>query len=712
MKAARLSGLLAVLALLAVTLPAHAGKPISRIEPTVIGHGRDLVIVPDLNRAVRVGSVRVWTDTVLVEDAFFLKPHFVGLNLRAGDALLVRSATGHVVETITGRGPKGMGSFWGLSAQGQELQLELRIGHEYTAPPFRIDTIIVGDVDPFASSGDEPESICPPADFEDAICYQSDSGKWANVMASVGVMNVGSNPTTGLWCSGSNVSPLNYVLTNYHCIGSQSTCDSSEYVFKYYNQNCGSGPTTPDWQSFRCDDIVVSSPLGDCEATLSTLDFALTSVLGDPSSGFGYVTPDPNPIADGEGIYIIQHPAGRPHEITHGDGVNVDADPPNLRYYDTLDTEGGSSGSPIYREADDRLIGLHHCGGCTTAGTGNRGMMMSDIYPLIEDYLCSESLEVSADGAEGLTEVSGNGNAILEPGESWQLNPVVHNSACTDDALGVTADVVLNPASAGPVVITGGSVTFGDILAGQSAPSQLPVVFDLDPTAACGEEVIFDLTNLTATNGGPFPDGIGAITIPVGEIVYESLLLEDFTSGIPGDWTVVHNGTATGPAATWTTANPGGRSLALTEPFAIVDSDEAGSGVTHDEEMYTAAVDCTGHEHVELRFNHDFTWYEGGNDEHADVDLRSTATGGSWVTVTSFSGASASGNVIIDISPWAVDQADVQVRFHYYNAIYEYWWAVDDVEILGGELVCDSGGVIFTDDFESGDHSAWSNVTP
>jgi len=694
-----------------VVIPAEAGKSIDRPERSTVGHGVDLEVVPDLDRAVRVGGSRIWSDSVVIKDAFFLKPHFVGVNLRAGDELIVRSATGHVVETITGRGPKGMGSFWGLSARGEELYFELHLRSDYTEPPFRIDQLIVGDIDPLAGSNSGPESICPPGDFEDVVCYDSDAGKWANVMASVGVMTVGSTPTSGLWCSGSNVSPNNYVLSNDHCVTSQAECDTTEFVFKYYNQNCGSGPTTPDWQGFRCDDIVESSPYVSCEATVSSLDFTLNSVIGDPASTFGYATPDPNPITDGEGIYIIQHPAGRPHEITHGDGSNVDADAPNLRYYDTLDTEGGSSGSPIYRDADDKLIGLHHCGGCTTPGTGNRGMMMSDIYPIIESYLCSASIDVSAAGIQGLAEVAGNGNAVLEPGESWQFTPMVRNAACDLAALGVTADIELNTGSAGPVTIYGGAVSFGDVSAGATAPAQQPVVFDVGPSAVCGEDVVFDMTNLTATNGGPFGGAPGMLTVPIGELVYDSLMLETFAAGIPVDWTVVHNGTATGAAATWTTDNPGGRTLALTEPFAIVDSDAAGSSATHDEQLIAPPVDCTGYQQVELRFNHDFHWYSGGGDEQCDVHVRSGATGGAWVQVANFSGGDASGQAVVDISAQAVGQTDVEVRFHYYDAAYDWWWAIDDIEIVGGNFVCDSFDEVFADGFESGDSSAWSGTT-
>ena len=712
MKMVRFASVLVFALFLLASGTVEAGKLINRPERAVVGQGRDIVVVPDLDDAVRVGGSRIWAHSITIDKAYFLKPHFAAFNLRAGDALVVRSATGHVVETITGRGPKDMGSFWGLSARGEELHLELHLTHEYSTAPFRIDKVLVGDVDPFGSSTGGPEDICQPPDFEDAVCYQTDAGKWANVIASVGLMNVGSNPTTGLWCSGANVSPNNYVLSNDHCIASQAECDGTEFVFKFYNQNCGSGPTTPDWQSFRCDDIVVSSPFVSCEATVTTLDFSLNSVIGDPASTFGYATADPDPITDGEGIYIIQHPSGRPHELTHGDGANVDADAPNLRYYDSLDTEPGSSGSPIYREADDKLIGLHHCGGCNTPGTGNRGMMMSDIYPLIENYLCSAALDVVAAGTSGLAEVAGNGNGVLEPGETWQFSPRVRNTACAVDALGVTAEVVLNAGSTGPVVITNGSATFGDIAAGTVVGSALPVVFDVGSAAVCGENVVFDLTNIDATNGGPFTGTTNLLEVPVGENVHDSLMLEDFAGGIPLDWTVVHNGTATGPAETWTTANPGGRTLALTDPFAIVDSDNAGTTATHDEELISPPVNCSGYEQVELRFNHDFNYYSGGGIEQGDVDIRSAATGGVWVNVANFSGGDASGNTVVDISAHAVDQNDVEVRFHYYDANYDWWWAVDDVEILGGTFICGDTGGIFADGFESGDTSAWSVTTP
>jgi V8-like Glu-specific endopeptidase len=657
----------------------------------VIGTSRVVEVVPDLFEAVPDGGQQLWTQSIAVPGAAFLKLHFVDVNLYSSDFLTIRSASGKVVEEVIDRGPKNLGTFWALSSFGEKVTIEFRFSQSYSHRPFRIDQVIVGDAslfDPVAGGG---ESICTPADFEDVICYQGDAAKWANIQACVGVMSVGGNPATALFCSGSNVSPLNYLLTNFHCMENQSQCDTAEYVFKYYRTGCNDGsPPTVDWQSFRCDQQLATSPYISCDQGLSDLDYSLSSVIGDPAATFGYVQADPNPLTDGEDIYIVQHPAGRPHEITHGGGADVDVDGTVLRYYTTLDTEGGSSGSPIFREADDLLIGLHHCGGCSTPGTGNRGMLMADIYPEIAGFLCSETLSLGASSPEGLAEVSGNNDGILQPGEIWETVPRVTNRACDLDAFDVTADVAVNPGSVG-VTLLDTTASFGDILAGQTAPAVSSIRFRVDSLAGCGESVILDLVNITASNGGPFGDAPEFLQLNLGEEPLTTAYLEDFTFGL-GAWTIVDGGSGGGSAATWTSANPGGRSLSLTAPWAIVDSDAAGTSATQDETLTSGLVDVSGYSVVRLQFNHDFTWYSGGLDEQADVDVRSSATGGVWVNVANYSGGSASGMVTLDISAEAAGQSDLQVRFHYYNGSYEWWWAIDDVFVLGSNgFVCDNG---------------------
>lgn len=678
----------AMLALAMMSVPALAqarlkkSVPVPEPLPSRAGSSMPLHLEPKLEEAFENNGMWLWGDLVAVPGVSFVKAHFEEVNLRAGDVLTLRTSKGRVVEEITGRGPKDRGTFWALSAFGEELELEFRFQAPYAKAPFKIDQVILGDA-ALLQDTQTPESICSPEDYDDVICYQSDNGKWDTILASVGVMTVGGNPVTALFCSGSNVSPLNYVLTNQHCVTTQGACDNTEFVFKFYRTACNSGaPITTDWQGFRCDDVVATKPFISCDQGLSDLDYALCSVIGDPAATFGFVTPDPERLTDGEAIYIVQHPNGRPHEIAHGSGADVDVDGTVLRYYDTLDTEGGSSGSPIFRESDHKLVGLHHCGGCSTPGTGNRGMLMADIYPEIQSFLCTTALSITADLPVELEQVAGDGDSILEPGETWRFRPRVRNGACDTMALAVQGEIQVNPASTGLVTMLESSVSFGDIASGSTKTASTSVRFKVLRTSTCGSEVIFDLVNLQAGNGGPFPDASALLTKSVGEAPVSTRLYDDFAAA-PGGWSIVDGGTGSGAAVTWTTADPGLRSLPMSAPYYIADSDELGPGQTMDETLISPVVDCSGLTSVQLQFTHDFNWYSGGQDEQADVDVRSSLTGGAWVNVAKFQDADTSGTVTIDLSAQAAGQSDLQIRFHYYDAVFEFWWAVDDVYVLG-----------------------------
>ncbi len=667
-----------------VAAQTRGGKSLPRPEPAPVSVGTSMPIKvePKLEHAFETNGKRLWADLVTVPGVSFLKAHLVDVNLREGDVLTLRSASGHVVEEIRRRGPKDQGSFWALSAFGEELQLEFEFARPYAKMPFWIDQVILGDAALF-DLVQVPEDICSPENFDDVFCYQSDAGKWSNILASVGVMTIGGNPTSALFCSGSNISPQNYLLTNRHCITSNGDCDTSEFVFKYYRQGCNNGAaTTPDWQGFHCDAVVAFSPFVSCDQGLGDLDYSLCSVIGDPAATFGYVTPDPVRLTDGEAIYIVQHPAGRPHEIAHGSGANVDVSGTVLRYYNTLDTEGGSSGSPIFRESDDKLVGLHHCGGCTSPGVGNRGMLMADIYPQIESFLCTPTVSIASATPSAFEQVLGDGDAVMEPGETWRFTPKVRNLACSTQALAVSGTVQVNAAAIGQVQLLGSMASFGDVSAGSTANALAPISFRVSTTATCGGVAAFDLVGLTASNGGPFPDAPAIASRTLGEEPLTTLFSDGF-SAPPGGWTTVDGGTGSGTASTWTTGNPGLRSLSLTAPYYIADSDKLGSGFTMNEQLISPLVSCAGFSGVTLQFKHEFHWYSGGLDEQCDVDVRSTATGGAWITVKNFQDADTSGTVTVDISAQAAGQSDVQVRFHYYNAVFEWWWAVDDVTLLG-----------------------------
>jgi V8-like Glu-specific endopeptidase len=688
--------------------PGAGGKLLPQPPRTLVGLGQPLAVVPDPGSLAVAGGR--WSYTIEIAGASFLKPHLVDVNLRAGDVLRLRSASGRVVEEIVGRGPRGQGSFWGLSAFGSRLTLELAFRHAYTRPPFRIDQVIVGDPGLFSSdpvSSDPAKTVCSEPDFEDVVCYQSDAGKWANVQATVGIMTVNGNPNGALFCTGSNVSGLGQVLTNFHCIGDPSQCLGAEIVFGFHRTDCNDGsPATTEWQSFRCDEVLAVSPFFSCDAGDDDLDFSLLSVLGDPTSTFGAAVADDTPLADGEPIYIVQHPAGRPKEITHGSDLFVQE--PLLRYFGTLDTEPGSSGSPIFRESDDKLVGLHHCGGCD-GPEGNRGVTMVEIMPLIEEHLCTEEVVLRGAGIADLAEVRGNGNGVIDAGETWRFSPQVRNASCGEAAMGVVAEVRLNPSSIAEVSLLDTEVEIDTLGPGQSVSSS-PIRFEVGETAPCSGGIVFDLVDLAAAGTDPFPDTPGLLDESVGELPKTTLFYEGFTEGTGNGWTVVDGGTGRGPASTWTTENPGERKLPFAVPFAIADSDELGIGEMMNEQLISPPIDASGYDQVELQYVHQFNWYPLGTDEKGDVAVRSSATGGDWVDVANYSGARTEGVEIFDVSTWAAGQTDVELRFHYYDARWEWWWVIDDVFLLGNNgFVCEPYlSQLFSDGLESGDLSAWS----
>jgi hypothetical protein len=162
-------------------------------------------------------------------------------------------------------------------------------------------------------------------------------------------------------------------------------------------------------------------------------------------------------------------------------------------------------------------------------------------------------------------------------------------------------------------------------------------------------------------------------------------LNENFAGGIPASWTVVNGGSGGGAAATWTTANPGNRVFVspLVAPVAIVDSDNAGFGPTQDEELITPVIDLSTAIAVVLDFDQFFNWYVGSLSERGDVDVRSSNTGGAWVNVLRMEGASSANpeHKALNITAQAAGAANVQIRFHYYNAAFDRYWEVDNVKV-------------------------------
>jgi hypothetical protein len=126
----------------------------------------------------------------------------------------------------------------------------------------------------------------------------------------------------------------------------------------------------------------VSFPVEELlEFRRSNLDYAIIRLgrneVGQlPGEIFGTLRIAPQDlVANGAMLCLIQHPAGRPKRIEAGPMLRNTA---GQIAYDSLDTLGGSSGSPILSLAGE-IVGVHTNGGCSTFNGFNFGLAIGAI---------------------------------------------------------------------------------------------------------------------------------------------------------------------------------------------------------------------------------------------------------------------------------------------------------------------------------------------
>jgi hypothetical protein len=178
----------------------------------------------------------------------------------------------------------------------------------------------------------------------------------------------------------------------------------------------------------------------------------------------------------------------------------------------------------------------------------------------------------------------------------------------------------------------------------------------------------------TPPTGGDSNTATVSVTVqlPSPQVIYET----HFDTGLPAGWTIVDGGSS---SDTWRSDNPWQRTNSnWTGVFMIVDSRYAGAAVDMNEQLITHSIDCSNLTSIKLRFKH---YFRRWSSEIGDVDVR--VNGGVWQNAARYQGSNSSGLVEIDLSGFGANGGpNVQVRWHYYNANYAYYWGIDDVQII------------------------------
>lgn len=321
--------------------------------------------------------------------AEYVKVHFSRLDLEPGDVVTVSDPGGGEVHRYdaAAAGPR-----WAMSVTGDTAVVRLhRAGGSgllgavrdlvgLDGPAVTVDRVARGLTPaevPAAPAPPPPgpgwhgpapvgreESMCGFVDETyDAACYESSHPEVYRRTWPVARLLIGGQ----LMCTAFRVGPGNLLLTNHHCLPSESDVRQTEVWFNY---RC---PLCNGWTTLRPVKVAAT----ELVAANRELDFTMFRVDDfEAIAGFGYLELDTRPPAAGEPIYIPQHPMGMPTRVALGDGNGecVVVQPQTHGYgwfTDTsyrCDTHPGSSGSPVLSRRTHKVVALHHFGSCPNSG--------------------------------------------------------------------------------------------------------------------------------------------------------------------------------------------------------------------------------------------------------------------------------------------------------------------------------------------------------
>ena len=346
--------------------------------------------------------------------ASFIKIHFSQFKLPAGSYVEIRNLDGSQIHTYGGSeeslktsdtsiGDNGNTKFSALSIVGDVAiveyfqgtasnnQYKIMIDHIMEGfPPETIEQTEQANL----WGGPDIQSTCGVNERRDVQCWAGSNPTEFERARPVARLLINGSGLCTAWRVGAD----NHMFTNEHCVGSQSDLSNTEVWFNYQNTACGGSTLEPTT-------IVTGNNL---LKTDYTLDYTLFTINNFSNvSSFGYFGLDVRDAVSQELIYIPQHGSGNPkelsiesdqntggmcridHVLSNGRGTNTD-----MGYM--CDTIGGSSGSPVLASSSNKVIALHHFGGCP-----NQGVRIAEIWPQVSSYFGGTIPDGDNDGPGG-----------------------------------------------------------------------------------------------------------------------------------------------------------------------------------------------------------------------------------------------------------------------------------------------------------------------
>ncbi len=388
-------------------LPVTASDKNNKNTPAIIAIQKSTSVAfnPNLiNPSTINAQEKVQQYEVTSAGASFIKVHFKQFTIPDGAYVLVSNAAGtesyrydnqsNSLRTFnSSKGENGVNQFSAMSVFGDTAIVKLVIPVDVEWLPshnINIDSYNAGTENDMAINSSDfinslpvinnsaigTESTCGVNERKDVKCWASSNPvEFERTRPVARLLMAGSGLCTG-WRVGSG----NHMFTNNHCLETNGKLQDTEIWFNYQHLSCD-GSTL---------DSVVKVSGNTLFKTDFNLDYSLFSVNSFASiASFGYFGLEVRGPIEGEQIYIPQHGAGNPKELSiesdqnSGGLCQVDTASANGRVTGTdmgyfCDTTGGSSGSPVLASSSNNVIALHHFGGCE-----NQGVRIDKIWPQV-----------------------------------------------------------------------------------------------------------------------------------------------------------------------------------------------------------------------------------------------------------------------------------------------------------------------------------------
>ena len=330
-----------------------------------------------IGELVHVNRILKGDATFRYPGASYVKLHFNRLTMLPGTYLTIANAAGTEKHRINA--PKKLTTgLWAMSVTGDTAVLEVHKGAAKTLGPLAVGVDKVARGFSRAEQQRQPEeqivaplhtgreeSVCGPDTSADAICYKSADP--VAYMKSKAIARLLINGTE--LCTGWRVGAKNRMITNNHCFTTAAEAFDTEVWFNYQCATCGGYSVFKPTKVWG-DKVVATDHIYDY--TVFTVDDF------DAVKKYGYLQLDTVRPKKGQELYVPQHPAGEPTRIAGSLGEKAGncavaspaytgyANNSDVSYY--CDTEGGSSGSPVISRSTNKVVALHHFGGCPNSG--------------------------------------------------------------------------------------------------------------------------------------------------------------------------------------------------------------------------------------------------------------------------------------------------------------------------------------------------------